>query len=471
MEPLTIDCSGGFSTSFYGNPIGSFEPSSMNPSTSLGLSTDDYPTVDPEDVVIYRFQELGRGAYGSVVRGTYRGRPCAIKLKRESDAFSVMKHEAKNLHMLRHEGVINFFGVMLGVPQGIVMELMEGGSMHEFLHAKKHFQYSTQSVIWWSLQCCRALEHIHRLGFVHRDIKPLNLLLDNFYQTLKICDFGTTAPQKTSMTNNQGTSCWMAPEVFKGKKYDAKADVFSYGITLWEMVTRRFPYEELGSSGEFAIQWQKVSGARPPMVAGCIKPLADLMTLCWAEEASDRPDISDVVRILEVLTEIYPVPSAPPFDRSTLKPAQAREYYHMELAASLNQSFLGDAGRPKGPKIVDKEDLSTLETGTNTVVYVGQNAISRETPHYFSQSSHPEYSISNITIDESLRPFDCTDTSPRTELGRLYSPMQFSRPRLSVDSQTSSKEGTETENPKKKKSLPGKSSNPIKKFMKSRKSS
>uniref|UniRef100_A0A1I8AG20 Mitogen-activated protein kinase kinase kinase n=1 Tax=Steinernema glaseri TaxID=37863 RepID=A0A1I8AG20_9BILA len=84
-----------------------------------------------------------------------------------------------------------------------------------------------------------------------------NLLLDNFYQTLKICDFGTTVPQKTSMTNNRGTTCWMAPEVFQGRKYDAKADVFSFGITLWEMVTRKFPFEELGLENPFAIQWQK----------------------------------------------------------------------------------------------------------------------------------------------------------------------------------------------------------------------
>lgn len=65
------------------------------------------------------------------------------------------------------------------------------------------------------------------------------MLLTFDYVTLKLCDFGTVAELKTSMTNNRGSAAWMAPEVFRGKKYDQKCDIFSFGIWMWEMITRR----------------------------------------------------------------------------------------------------------------------------------------------------------------------------------------------------------------------------------------
>lgn len=68
------------------------------------------------------------------------------------------------------------------------------------------------------------------------------MLLTFDYVTLKLCDFGTVAELKTSMTNNQGSAAWMAPEVFRGKKYDQKCDIFSFGIWMWEMITRRLKF-------------------------------------------------------------------------------------------------------------------------------------------------------------------------------------------------------------------------------------
>lgn len=65
------------------------------------------------------------------------------------------------------------------------------------------------------------------------------MLLTNDFITLKLCDFGTAAELRTSMTNNRGSAAWMAPEVFRGKKYNQKCDVFSFGILLWEIVSRK----------------------------------------------------------------------------------------------------------------------------------------------------------------------------------------------------------------------------------------
>lgn len=65
------------------------------------------------------------------------------------------------------------------------------------------------------------------------------MLLSNDFVTLKLCDFGTACELRSSMSDNRGSAAWMAPEVFQGRRYDQKCDVFSFGIFLWEMLARR----------------------------------------------------------------------------------------------------------------------------------------------------------------------------------------------------------------------------------------
>ena len=76
---------------------------------------------------------------------------------------------------------------------------------------------------------------------------------------LKICDFGTACDAHTHMTNNKGSAAWMAPEVFEGSNYSEKCDVFSFGIILWEILTRRRPFDEIGGPA-FRIMWAVHSG-------------------------------------------------------------------------------------------------------------------------------------------------------------------------------------------------------------------
>lgn len=112
--------------------------------------------------------------------------------------------------------------------------------------------------------------------FVFRDLKPPNLLLVMGGQTLKICDFGTACDLNTYMTNNKGSAAWMAPEVFEGSKYTEKCDVFSWGVILWEILSRKKPFDEIGGSA-YRIMWAVHVGQRPPLIEGCPKPIEDLM--------------------------------------------------------------------------------------------------------------------------------------------------------------------------------------------------
>ncbi|XP_062121453.1 putative mitogen-activated protein kinase kinase kinase 7-like [Drosophila sulfurigaster albostrigata] len=91
----------------------------------------------------------------------------------------------------------------------------------------------------WMLQCAKGIEYLHKKNIAHRDLKTQNLLLFNGYHTLKICDFGTVKELVTKNTQDVGTVCYMAPEVYNfnvNEKYNEKCDVFSFGIIFWEVV-------------------------------------------------------------------------------------------------------------------------------------------------------------------------------------------------------------------------------------------
>jgi serine/threonine protein kinase len=132
---------------------------------------------------------------------------------------------------------------------------------------------------------------------LHRDLKSANLLLDDSY-TAKVCDFGLSRvkAQERSMTGNCGTVQWMAPEVLANMSYNEKADVYSYGIIVWELLSRECPYE-----GMTAIQCALAvlnRDKRPEIPKWCPPSLHALIKACLKKEPDQRPTFEQILLAL-----------------------------------------------------------------------------------------------------------------------------------------------------------------------------
>uniref|UniRef100_A0A803SQA0 Mitogen-activated protein kinase kinase kinase 7 n=1 Tax=Anolis carolinensis TaxID=28377 RepID=A0A803SQA0_ANOCA len=194
-------------------------------------------------------------------------------------------------------------------PVCLVMEYAEGGSLYNVLHGAEPLPYYTAAhAMSWCLQCSQGVAYLHSMkpkALIHRDLKPPNLLLVAGGTVLKICDFGTACDIQTHMTNNKGSAAWMAPEVFEGSNYSEKCDVFSWGIILWEVITRRKPFDEIGGPA-FRIMWAVHNGTRPPLIKNLPKPIESLMTRCWSKDPSQRPSMEEIVKIMTHLMQYFP---------------------------------------------------------------------------------------------------------------------------------------------------------------------
>lgn len=278
------------------------------PSADILETPPGYPfeEINYEDIEVE--EVVGRGAFGVVCKAKWKGKDVAIKtIESESErkAFIV---ELRQLSRVNHPNIVKLYGSCHN-PVCLVMEYAEGGSLYNVLHGAEPLPYYTAShAMSWCLQCSQGVAYLHGMkpkALIHRDLKPPNLLLVAGGTVLKICDFGTACDIQTHMTNNKGSAAWMAPEVFEGSNYSEKCDVFSWGIILWEVITRRKPFDEIGGPA-FRIMWAVHNGTRPPLIKNLPKPIESLMTRCWSKDPSQRPSMEEIVKIMTHLMKYFP---------------------------------------------------------------------------------------------------------------------------------------------------------------------
>jgi len=196
-------------------------------------------------------EELGRGAMGIVYKALdpFIGRLVALKtvtpgLLTDPDLLKRFYREAQSAGRLQHPNivVIHDLGESNGLPY-IAMELVDGESLQRII--ARHAPMPLAQKLRIMIQLCRGLGYAHQHGVVHRDVKPANILVKSD-GTVKVVDFGIVHLADTGMTSSGmvlGTVSYMSPEQLRGEHVDARSDIFSVGIVLYELVTYQKPFE------------------------------------------------------------------------------------------------------------------------------------------------------------------------------------------------------------------------------------
>ncbi|XP_024542695.1 mixed lineage kinase domain-like protein isoform X2 [Selaginella moellendorffii] len=244
---------------------------------------------------------LGQGAYETVYEAIWLGHKFAVKVFPQGD--TSFAKELAVLEADKHPNVLHIAGHCFDEEKqrySLVMEKMEMDLANYLL--KKKNSLPLLSIVAVMLQVATGMAWLHSKNIIHRDLKPQNILVgeeDNDLVSIRIADFGVSRPNFISSqieaVSIQGTRNFMAPEVWSGERYTKKADVYRYGMLIYQLVTGNVPFED-GMDME-----QVLRGERPEVPATCPEFLSQLMRECWSHDAKERPSFSDICERLKQL--------------------------------------------------------------------------------------------------------------------------------------------------------------------------
>lgn len=223
-------------------------------------------------------EKIGKGAFSEVFRGKYKGVEVAIKRvlvhdEKDKDAEKYLHTELAILTNVKHKNLLKYYGAAFERPSGtsaaaadsdskhpqkgmrrpsgvpssserailIITELLKGGDLSTLLLKHQEIKLPWKLRLSVALQISQAIDHLHEHELIHRDIKTENVLVDQDWRPV-LADYGLTRkPSSSRAMTICGTDEFMAPEVIFGESYDERADVFSFGMVLAEIIYRRRP--------------------------------------------------------------------------------------------------------------------------------------------------------------------------------------------------------------------------------------
>ncbi len=280
---------------------GKLAPATDAPPAGLGRTLGPYLLVT----------QLGEGGMGTIFVGRHTGlgRYVAIKVLRpelssRKDNVARFFQEAHTINRLHHPNIVESIDLVEDPLDGAycVLELLRGPDLKTRL---AHGPLPLDSAIRIGVQLADALGAVHALGVVHRDLKPDNLILiqrDGRDDAVKLIDFGV-AQIGAGDAAVVGTAAYMAPEqATPGSPVDRRADVYSLGVLLFEMVTGRHPFPS-ATDGEYIIRHAEDKPPRPTKLAKrCPPALEDIILRCLEKQPSDRfADAAEVATALRLV--------------------------------------------------------------------------------------------------------------------------------------------------------------------------
>lgn len=194
---------------------------------------------------------IGTGGMAMVYKGQDRrlNRSVAVKILKSELAEDAefrrrFRDESQAVAMLSHPNIVSVYDVSRGETEYIVMELIDGITLKQYMERRGKLNW--RESLHFITQIMRGLSHAHSRGIIHRDIKPQNVMIlrDG---SVKIADFGIarleSAAQQTMTQQALGSVHYISPEQAKGDRTDARSDIYSAGVVLYEMLTNRLPFE------------------------------------------------------------------------------------------------------------------------------------------------------------------------------------------------------------------------------------
>ncbi|XP_071140498.1 tyrosine-protein kinase SYK-like isoform X1 [Mytilus edulis] len=248
-------------------------------------------------------EELGSGQFGSVQKGyctlKREGKiPVAVKKLKSEDksAEQEMLKEADLMRNLTHTRIVRMIGLCRADCIMLVLELCPCGPLNSFLAKHKELKQSTVVQLMW--QVAQGMAYLHSKNYVHRDLAARNVLLVS-ENSAKISDFGMSKALNIGNDYYKAQEAgkwplkWYAPECVYYWKFDAKSDVWSYGVTLWEATSYgEKPYRKM--KGNEILKFLVEDEKRLQKPDFCDEQVYEIMLECWQYDKKDRPTFEEI---------------------------------------------------------------------------------------------------------------------------------------------------------------------------------
>lgn len=254
-------------------------------------------------------RQLGSGQFGVVQQATYRtGQPVAIKMMKEGKmSADDFMSEAVIMRDMTHPNLVQLLGVCTrDGPLWIVVELVSNGCLLNYLREHPGLRAEPNILHLMTVHIASAMTYLESKRFIHRDLAARNCLLgDNYF--VKVADFGlarfVTDDEYISSEGAQFPIKWSAPEVIDRNKFSTKSDVWSFGITCWEIWSMgQIPYP---AHRNLEISDLLGSGYRMPRPADAPVRAYELMLACWHQDSECRPSFGEIAMRLNENRDDY----------------------------------------------------------------------------------------------------------------------------------------------------------------------
>lgn len=258
----------------------------------------------------FEFQnDIGFGLTGVVYKGINTRTNQIVALKKftlsnyNTARFQVYQREVSvfaRLSEIPHPCIVGFVGATAKPPFCIITEYMPNGSLFEDLTFKHRLDGTLNSIALYDI--ARGMQYLHANDIIHRDLKSLNILLDEDLH-IRICDFGLSRNGSTEEAvkgSTVGTIQWMAPELLTTGKITYKTDVYAFAILLSEMLIGDRPFNQFHDPSKLRRAILD-DCARPILPSNTPDSLKKLLEMCWAQNEADRPTFTEIIEKLETL--------------------------------------------------------------------------------------------------------------------------------------------------------------------------